>query len=182
MYWLKKEQFHSYLETEKGVFGLFDSAEEIIKAAEKTREKNYSGFDCFTPLPVHGLDDAMGLPRSGIPWISFFMGIFGCTFGFLFPYLVHTHDWQINFSGKSFTAWPAYVPIVFEVTVFMAGMSAAAALFILARLGKGSRKPLHPDISSHRFALWIPSSAPNYKQEEVVEFLKSLGAKDVTVV
>ncbi|MCB1177089.1 MAG: DUF3341 domain-containing protein [Leptospiraceae bacterium] len=182
MYWFKKEQFHAYPETEEGVLGLFDSPEEIMEAAEKTRDKNYTGFDCFTPFPVHGLDDAMGLPRSGIPWISFFMGIFGCTFGFLFPYLTHAHDWQINFSGKALNAWPAYVPIIFEVTVFFAGMSAAVALFILARLGKGSRKPLHPDLSSHRFGLWIPSTAPNYKQEEVVEFIKSLGSKEVTVV
>jgi len=182
MYWFTKEQFHTYQETEKGVFGLFDTPEQILHAAEKTKEKNYEGFECFTPFPVHGLDDAMGLPRSGIPWVSFFMGVFGCTFGFLFPYLLHAHDWQINFSGKALNAWPAYIPVVFEVTVFMAGMSGAFTLFYLARLGKPDRKPLHPDITSHKFALWIPATSPNYKESEVVEFIKSLGAKEVTVV
>lgn len=181
MYWFKKEQFHSYEETEKGVFGLFDTPKEILEAAEKTKQKNYQGFDCFTPYPVHGLDDAMGLPRSGIPWVSFFMGLFGCTMGFLFPYLVHAHDWQINFSGKALNAWPAYVPVIFEMTVFMSGMSTAFALFYLLKV-KGNRKPLHPDITSHRFALWIPASSPNYKEEEVVTHLKSLGAKDITVL
>lgn len=181
MYWFKKEQFHSYEETEKGVFGLFDTPKEILEAAEKTKKKNYKGFDCFTPYPVHGLDDAMGLPRSGIPWVSFFMGLFGCTMGFLFPYLVHAHDWQINFSGKALNAWPAYVPVIFEMTVFMSGMSTAFTLFYLLKV-KGNRKPLHPDITSHRFALWIPASSPNYKEEEVVAHLKSLGAKDITVL
>lgn len=181
MYWFKKEQFHSYQETDSGVFGLFDTPAEILEAAKKTKEKGYDGFDCLTPFPVHGLDDAMGLPRSGIPWISFFMGLIGCAFGFAFQYLTHAIDWQNNFSGKSMNAWPAYVPITFEVTVFMAGTSAAFAMFYLAGLGKG-RKSLHPDITSHRFALWIPSSSKNYKQEEAVSFLGSLGAKEVTVV
>jgi hypothetical protein len=82
MYWFKKEQFHTYQETTNGVFGLFDTPDEILEAAEKTKEKKYTGFDCLTPFPVHGLDEAMGLPRSGIPWVSFFMGLVGCTFGF----------------------------------------------------------------------------------------------------
>jgi hypothetical protein len=182
MYWFKKEQFFEYKETEQGVFGLFDSSEEILGAAQKTKDKNYTDFDCLTPYPVHGLDDAMGLNRSGIPWVSFFMGLFGCTAGFGFQYLTHANDWQINFSGKALNAWPAYIPITFEVTVFMAGVSAALLMFSLAKLGNPSRKPLHPDITSHKFALWIPSSSSNYNQDEVVNFIKSLGAKEVTVV
>jgi len=182
MYWFKKEQFHFYHETTSGVFGLFDTPEEILSAAHKTREKNYTGFDCLTPFPVHGLDEAMALPRSGIPWISFFMGIIGCAFGFSFQYLVHSVDWVINFSGKSPNAWPAYIPVTFEATVFFAGMSAVVSLYVLSRSNVAFRKPLHPEITSHRFALWIPSSSQNYKQEEVVNFIKSLGAKDVTVV
>ncbi|MDX1956971.1 MAG: DUF3341 domain-containing protein [Leptospiraceae bacterium] len=182
MYWFKKEQFFTYEETSRGVFGLFDTPAEILKAANATKEKNYEGFDCLTPFPVHGLDDAMGLPRSGIPWVCFFMGLFGCIMGFGFQYLVHAHDWQINFSGKSVNAWPAYIPITFEATVFFAGTSAAFVMFALARLGQGMRKPLHPDITSHKFALWIPATSSNYNQDEVVNFIKSLGGKEVTIV
>lgn len=76
MYKPHKEQFHKFEETSSGVFGLFDTPAEIISAAAKTKEKNYTDFDCFTPYPVHGLDDAMGLPRSGLPWVTFFYGTF----------------------------------------------------------------------------------------------------------
>jgi hypothetical protein len=61
-------------------------------------------------------------------------------------------------------------------------MSAVVSLYALSRSNHAFRKPLHPEITSHRFALWIPSSSDNFKQEEVVNFIKSLGAKDVTVV
>ena len=164
------------------VLGVFDDEDVLLHAVESVRGKGVKIHEVYSPFPVHGLDDAMGLPRSGIPWISFFMGLMGLTFGFGFQYLTHAHDWGINFSGKALNAWPAYVPVTFETTVFFAGMSAAASLFVLGRLGSGFRKPLHPEITSHRFAIWIPSASANYKQEEVVEFLTSLGAKEVTVL
>ncbi|MCE9500990.1 MAG: DUF3341 domain-containing protein [Leptospira sp.] len=176
------KQFHFYRETENGVFGLFDTAAQIVEAAKKTREKNYQGFDCLTPFPVHGLDDAMGLARSGIPWVTFFMGLFGCSIGFGFQYMVHAQDWQMNISGKDLNAWPAFIPITFEGTIFMAGVFSAVALFIFAGLSNVFRKPLHPDITSHKFALWIPSSAPGYNESDVLNFIKALGASEVQAV
>ncbi|MGJ4786498.1 DUF3341 domain-containing protein [Leptospira koniambonensis] len=182
MYTPKKEQFHTFEETENGVFGLFDSPAQIIEAAQKAKEKGFTNFDCFTPYPVHGLDDAMGLPRSGLPWVTFFMGIFGCTVGFSMQYLTHKYDWPINISGKSFNAWFAYIPITFEFTVFMAGLSTAAALFFLAKLPRTGRKVLHPDITTDKFALWIPSNSANYSEGSVTDFIKGLGSKHVETV
>ena len=177
------DQFHTYKETSKGVFGIFNEPGQILSAAQKTKEKKYTDFDCFTPFPVHGLDDAMGLARSGLPWITFFMGIFGCAAGYAFPYMTHVIDWPMNYSGKVLNAWPAYVPIIFEMTIFMAAMTSGLAMMGLAGLFSNPfRKPLHKDITSHKFALWIPSSSKNYKEEEVVAFIKGLGASEVTVV
>lgn len=182
MYSPKKEQFYTYQETTSGVFGLFDEPSQIKEAAKKTKEKNYTDFDCLTPFPVHGLEDSMGLPRSGLPWVTLVMGLIGVTFGFGYQYLTHAVDWPINFSGKAYNAWPAFIPVTFEMTIFMAGISSAVTMFVLSRLNKFDRKVLHKDITSHKFALWIPSSSAGYKENEVIEFMKSLGAKDITVV
>lgn len=167
---------------EEGVFGLFDTPDAIIHAAEKTKEKNYEGFDCLLPYPVHGIDEAMGTPRSGLPWVTFFAGIFGCTIGILFQYLTHAHDWPLNIAGKSLNAWFAYVPIIFELTVFAAGIYTVVALFFLSGLPKANRRILHKDITSHKFALWIPKHAKGYNESEVVSFIKGLGGTEVTVV
>ncbi|MCB1190838.1 MAG: DUF3341 domain-containing protein [Leptospiraceae bacterium] len=177
-----KKQFFMYQETDSGVFGLFDEPSQILEAARKTKAKNYEGFDCLTPYPIHGIDEAMGLARSGIPWISFIMGLFGCTMAFGYQYLTHAHDWQLNIAGKAWNAWPAFIPITFEGTIFFAGVLSVFSLIFLAKLTKPNRKILHPDITNHRFALWIPSSAPGYKEEEVINFMNGLGAKEVTVV
>lgn len=182
MYLPKLEQFHKYKETDEGVFGVFETPEAILSAAEKTKQKDYEGFDCLLPYPVHGIDEVMGTPRSGLPWITFFAGLFGCLIGTSFQYLTHAYDWPMNIAGKSLNAWFAYVPIIFEITVFSAGIYTVATLAYLCGIPKASRRILHKDFTSHRFGLWIPKSAKGYNESEVVSFIKSLGGTEVTVV
>lgn len=182
MYWFKKEQFHKYEEMTSGVLGVFDTESSIMDAAKKTKDKNYDGFDCLLPYPIHGIDEVMGTARSGLPWITFFMGIVGCLMGFGFQYLTHAHDWPLNIGGKALNAWFAYIPITFEMTVFCAGIYTFAAFCYLAGIPRLNRKVLHPDLTSHKFGLWIPASAHGFKQDEVVSFVKSLGATQVEVV
>ena len=182
MYLPKLEQFFVYEETTNGVIAVFDEVGQLIHAAEETRDKKYYvGFDCFSPFPIHGIDAAMGTPRSGIPWITFVMGIVGAVMGFGYQYLTNTIDWPINYSGKAYNAWPAFIPVTFEMVIFFAGLSTAFMLFVLARLKPG-RKFLHKDFTSHKFGLWIPASAPGYKEADTINFLKSLGASEVNVV
>ena len=181
MYTPKKEQFFTYEETVDGVFGLFDTEEEIMSAAEKARDAGkYAGFDVFTPYPIHGMDQAMGLSRSGIPWLTFLAGMIGVTVAFSFQYLVSTIDWPLNIGGKPFNSWPAFVPIMFELTIFMAGFTTVFSVLGYGRLFNFQRKPLHPDLTSHRFALWIPSNAPGFSDAK--SFIEGLGAKEVKVV
>ncbi len=182
MYWFTKEQFHKYKEMNEGVLGIFDTPEEILEAAKKTTEKKYEGYDCILPYPVHGIDEVMKTPRSGLPWVTFFMGLFGCLMGFSFQYLTHSYDWPLNIGGKSLNAWFAYIPITFEMTVFCAGMYTFGVFCYLAGLPKVGRKIHHPDLTSHKFGLWIPSDAKGYREDEVFSFVKSLGAKEVIKV
>jgi hypothetical protein len=182
MYWFKKEQFHKYKEMNEGVLAIFDTEKEIVEAAKKTFEKKYEGYDCILPYPIHGIDEIMGTPRSGLPWVTFFMGVFGLFMGFYFQYLTHSHDWALNIGGKSLNAWYAYIPITFEMIIFCAGIYTFVAFCYLAGIPKLGRKIHHPDLTSHKFGLWIPSDAKGYKQDEVIHFVKSLGAKQVEVV
>ena len=181
---------YTFRETNHGVFGLFNSPEKIKDAAKKTHEKGYTNFDCLTPFPVHGLEFDMGLKRSKIPYITFFAGLTGFTIAFLMQLSVHEqittfpyfNSYPLNIGGKPTYSWPAMVPILFELTVLLAGLATAAGLLFLSKMPKASRKVLHPDITNDKFALWIPSDSSNYSEEGVKSFLRELGAEEITVV
>jgi Protein of unknown function (DUF3341) len=181
---------YTYRETNRGVYALFNTPEKISAAARAAFQKGYTNFDCLTPFPVHGLEFDMGLKRSKIPYITFFAGLTGLFTAFLLQLSVHEmifprilpyfdalpnfRSYPQNFGGKPTFAWPAMVPILFELTVLFGGHTTVAGLILLSKMYRPFRKPLHPDITNDKFCLWIPSDSANYSEEGVVEFMKGL--------
>jgi hypothetical protein len=165
-----------------GVMAVFDNEDDILKAAHQVREKNYQGFDTFTPFPVHGMDEAMGLKRSFLPWITLGGGIAGLSFAAFLQIWTSAFDWPINIGGKPLVSLPAFVPIFFELTVLLAGLSTVAGLFAVCGLPNKNARILHPDITNDKFVLFIPAKGKNFNPTEVSQFLKSLKPLEVSVV
>jgi len=182
-----------------GVIGFFDQPSQLITAMTKVREANYQHFDAYTPYPVHGLDAAQGLKRSPLPFVTLVAAIMGCTLAFSFEYWTSAVDWPLIIGGKPFNSWPAFVPVMFELTVLFGGLSTVAAMFAINGLPNIKRKVFDPGITRDRFCLAIeaPVSVQGDEEEEAqrkvaqfkkfdeaeaMEFLKKLGAAEVRKV
>ena len=63
-----------------GMLAEFDSASNIYHACEVVRDAGYRKWDACTPFPVHGLEKAMALRASHLPWFVLCAGIFGFVF------------------------------------------------------------------------------------------------------
>ena len=186
-----------YRETHSGIFGIFDNPEQISKAAKLTHQRGYTNFDCLTPFPVHGLEFDMGLKRSKIPYITFWLGLTGFFISLSLQTLIHEQilppiwsyfdsfpnirSYPLNIGGKPTFSWPPMVPILFELTVLIGGHSTVIGLVMLSRLYRPFRRVLHPLITDDKFCLWIPSDSKNYSEEGVASFLKELGAKEISI-
>lgn len=181
---------YQYRETTNGIFGLFESPEKIKEAARKTHAAGYTNFDCMSPFPVHGLEHDMGLNRSKIPYITFVFALVGTTLAFTLQFVIHEqvstlpyfNSYPLNIGGKPTFAWPAMVPVMFELTILLGGLSTVAGFLALSKIPRPSRKILHPDLTNDKFALWIPSDSANYSEDGVKKFLGELGAQEITVV
>lgn len=165
-----------------GMVALFQKPHDLIRAAKMLQSRQTKLFDCFTPYPIHGLDAAMGLPRSRIPLVTLIFGLIGCAAGFYFQYWVSAVDWPLIVGGKPFNSWPAFIPITFECTVLFGGLSTAAALFIICRLPNFKPKILDPEITNNRFAVFISKQDKMYEEGELKKLLTELGAYEVRVV
>ena len=187
-----------------GVIGFFNDPHSLVVATAKVRSSEFKSFDAYTPYPVHGLDDAMGLKRSWIPFVTFGAGLTGLAVAFTLQYWTSAVDWPIIVGGKPMNSWPAFVPVIFELTVLLAGLSTVAAMFIANRLPNISRKSFDPSLTRDRFALVIEAPKPKstvsffgedeedasevaqtekaFSEAEAADLLKSLGALDVRSV
>jgi hypothetical protein len=173
-----------------GVVGFFDHAGDLLKATEQARLANWESFDAYSPFPIHGLEHAQGLKRSWIPYATFCAGLTGTCCAFLLEYWTSAVSWPINVGGKPLNSWPAFVPVMFELTVLFAGLTTAGAMFFANRLPNTSKKAFDSKIPRDRFALMIESPRKSrakagqkvFNEAQAAEFLKSQGAKEVRTV
>lgn len=166
----------------KGIVGIFTDPELLKKAAAEVRDRKVKNFDAFTPFPVHGIEEAMGLRRSFLPWVTFGAGLTGCTIAATFEIWTSAFDWPLNVGGKPFISLPAFVPIMFELTVLFAGLATAGALFAVCKLPKIDPPIIDPGLTNDKFALYISSEDPAYRESEFAELLKRAGAHEVRVL
>jgi hypothetical protein len=123
----------------KTFVGVFDSEHAVLAAARAARGKGLTARDAYTPFPVHGMDEALGLPPSWLSRACFALGATGLTLALSFQYWVSLFNWPMNIGGKPFDASPALIPIAFEITVLVSGVG--TVLTLLAYRGLLPGKP-----------------------------------------
>lgn len=136
-----------------GAAGFWEDEENFLEAVRSIQSENRV-FTTFTPFPVHGLEEAMKIKRSWIPWVTFFGGLFGFLFGLWFTWWTSARSWPLIVGGKPFWSLPAFIPVIFELTILFAALSSIAALLYACRMPRKST-PLDPDLTSHKFAVFV---------------------------
>ncbi len=130
-----------------GLLAEFDDAHALIHGAETMRDAGFTRWDCHTPFPVHGLNDAMGLRPTNLPYLAFIYGLGGLTVGLLMQWWMNAYDYQYMISGKPLWSVPANIPIAFEMTILFAALGTFLTMFIL----NGLPQYYHPVFTSERF-------------------------------
>ena len=162
------------------VQGVFDSEHGVLTATERAQAEGFSIVDVFSPYPIHGIDDKMGIRRSRLTWVCFLMGLLGATLAIYFQFWTSWIDWPINVGGKPFNSLPAFIPIAFEITVLFAGMGVVAALFLRVGLGPGKREKIaDPRVTDDRFVLLLRLQGAEHTVDKARTLLRQEGAVEV---
>ncbi|MEQ1876003.1 MAG: DUF3341 domain-containing protein [Bdellovibrionia bacterium] len=165
-----------------GLVAIFTDEKSVLKAAEAVRKAGFTKFDAITPYPVHGMDDAMGLKASWLPWVTFIGGATGCAIAVAFQWWVAAVDWPLIIGGKPYFSLPAFIPITFELTVLFGGLSTVAALFVVCGLPKINPPIIDKSLTDDRFAIFIPDTDTGYNVEKIDKLFRTLDAEEVRKV
>jgi hypothetical protein len=169
-----------------GIIAEFESAEDLLHAAQRARQAGYTRMDAYSPFPVHGLSEAIGFEDHKVPWVVFLAGVVGAIAGFSLQYYISVVDYPINVGGRPHLSWPSFIPVTFETTVLFAAFGAFIGMLAL----NGLPQPYHPVFnaprferaSQDRFFLCIEASDPQFDRVKTRHFLENLGARLVSEV
>ncbi len=162
------------------VIGTFTGEHELLAFTSAARSRGLKLLDAFTPYPVHGLDAAMDLRPSRLPWVCFAAAITGAALKLLFEFWTTMVDWPLNVGGKPWNSLPAFVPVTFEVMVLSAGLATVFTFLVLSRLWPGKRPAqLYPHVTDDRFVLVLEESDARFKFDELRSFFLDFGAVSV---
>ncbi len=159
-----------------GLLAEYNSPSGILAASKKIRDAGFSRWDTYTPFPVHGIDKAMGIKMTILPWIVLGAGLTGLATAILLQWWTNAYDYAWLISGKPIWSIPANVPIMFELTVLFAGITALVAMLVLNNLPY----PSHPLDAVRRFArstddrffLLIEAADPKFDDEATKKLLE----------
>ncbi len=170
-----------------GLMAEFETAGDLVAAARRTREAGFRKFDAFSPFPLHELDEAMDLHDNRVSLFTLIGGLLGCIGGFSLASWVEGVALPLNIGGRPLISAPMFIPITFECTILLGGLTAAISMLVM----NGFPSPYHPVFNVERFAataskskffLCIESEDPMFDRELTAGFLESLGPEEIAEV
>jgi hypothetical protein len=169
-----------------GILAEFAMPADLYHACERVRDAGFTRWDAHSPFPVHGLEGAMGIRRSPLPWIVLVMGLTGAVLGFGLQWWVHAVAYPLVISGKPYFSWPAFIPITFELGVLFAALGAVFGMLGLNRLPMHNhplfQSKVFERVTDDAFFISIESWDPQFDPSATGKLLESLGARRVELL
>ncbi len=130
-----------------GILAEFDSPASVSQAAARVRDAGYRKWDVYSPFPIHDMNESMGLKPSRISWIVGTCAALGASGGFLLQWWASAVAFPLIVHNKPFGGWEQFIPITFEMSILLAGISAVFGMLLLNGLPRWH----HPLMSKDRF-------------------------------
>ena len=170
----------------EGIVAEFDSAAALVNAAKKVREAGFTKFETYSPFPIHGMDDAMGLSQSKLGWLSITGGLLGCSGGLFLQIWTQSEAYPLIISGKEFSSLPAFLPVTFELSILLTAFFTVFGMFAMNGLPQWyntifNHKTFHK-VTDDKFFVGIEGNDPNYNETKITKLLEKLGGKEIEVV
>ncbi|MBA3973491.1 MAG: DUF3341 domain-containing protein [Candidatus Solibacter sp.] len=169
-----------------GVIGDFDTPEALLRAIRTARTAGYTKFEAYTPFPIHGIDDAMGEPRSPLGRIVVVCALIGLSAAVLLQWWTAAVDYPLIIAGKPLFAIEPSIPIIFELAVLLSAFGAVFGMLALNKLPAYYHPAFNfsrwAGASNDRFLLAIEAIDPKFNPGEIKVLMDSLGSRCTELV
>jgi hypothetical protein len=170
----------THTSTKRFALGIFDDEDVLLHAIDNIRGAGVKIYDVFSPYPVHGIDDALGIERSRLPIAAFFYGMCGLAFALWLQIYTLGFDWPMIIGGKPHIALPAFIPVTFELTVFFTCHGMVITFYTISKLYPRFKTPvLDVRSTDDKFVMAIELDEHSSQLPKLTQLLRENGASEV---
>lgn len=140
----------------------FTNEDDLKGSAAEARLRGFEIHDVYSPFPIHGMDDAVGIKPSRLTWVAFAGGALGLITAVVLQVYTSAYAWALNIGGKPFNSILLFVPVAFELTVLFAGLTSIFVLFYVCGLSPFSKRKSLEGVNNDRFVLVLNHSGASF--------------------
>jgi hypothetical protein len=167
----------------KYLVGVYDDDEVILHAVPKLRKAGVKISEVYSPFAIHGMDEALGHPRTRIGIAAFLFGLTGCICALTLTIWTMGIDWPMIIGGKDPISLPNYIPVTFELTVLFTAFGMVGTFLITNGLGPGAVNPnmFDPRSTDNKFVMAIDLGKNKLSESDITQYLRDSGAEEVNI-
>lgn len=169
-----------------GVVAEFSDVDSLLAACRRVRDAGYTKADAFTPFPVHGIDTALGIKPTILPWIALAAGLTGTCIALTMQVWMNGIDYPYIISGKPFISLPAFIPVTFELTILLASFGTFFGMWALNGLPRFSNpmftSPRFDRATDDTFFLFLDAKDSRFDEAGAKNLLSDLGGEFIEPV
>lgn len=169
-----------------GVMGEYDNVDTLLAACRRIRDAGYTKTDAYTPFPVHGIDTALGIKPTILPWIALVGGVTGTCTALAMQIWMNAIDYPYIISGKPYISLPAFMPVAFELTILFASFGAFFGMWALNKLPRFSNPvftdPRFDRATDDKFFLYVDAADEKFDRGAIEGILNETGSDYIAPV
>src|SRR5256885_1747417 len=166
-----------------GLLAEYENVDRILNAARAVRRAGFTRWDVHSPFPIHGIDYAMGIRPTILPWLVLGGGLTGLIGGIWLQWYCNAYDYKFMISGKPLWSFPANIPVIFEMTVLFSALTAVFGMLGLCKLPQLYNPLFKSDrfrrATTDRFFIVVDATDKKFSEEETTQLLLDAGATAV---
>jgi hypothetical protein len=169
-----------------GFLAEFDDPEALKECIRRARKEGFKCMDAYTPFPVEGVPEELGVRHSKVPLIVLIGGLLGGLTGAFMQWYSSVYSYPLNIGGRPFNSWPSFVVITFELTILFGGLFGALGMLAVNDLPKPHHplfnEPQFDRATQDRFFFCIEATDPKFDTDTTWTFLETLNPEGLYAI
>lgn len=168
------------MEPKRGLLGMFSHADALLAAISRLKESGVGIRTVFSPIPLHGIQEALKTRPSPVRYCTLMGGILGLVSGFSLAAYSNL-KWEFITGGKPVLAWVPFVVVGFEFTILLGVLFTVFSMAIISRLPRFRLPSAYdPRFSVDKFGVWVDCGEA--ERGQISKILEDSGAEEVREV